>query len=683
LGDDKTWVAPYQLPTPNGESSVGSDDISALVAFDGDKIGVLWSNQLASQETMYWAWHQDGTDDRQWTTQVVYQQPEGADDHINLKSLVGDDSGRVFAVAKTSMDNSSDPLFNLLTLNLAGQWSSRVVWTQADDSTRAIVQIDSQNRELYVFAAAPCCSGGTIYYKKTALDNPTFAAGLGTPFIHSDAHPEANNPTSTKQLVNSSTDLVVMASDDETRTYLYNRLNLGGTSGDTTPPQTTITDAPSGTTTSTSATFAFSSNETGSTFACTLDNGPTEQCTSPHTYSGLDAGTHTFTVVASDAAGNVDATPATASWTVEAEADTTAPATTIDDGPSGSTTSSTATFTFSSNESGSTFACSLDGAAAEPCTSPKTYSGLAVGAHTFSVTATDAAGNVDGTPATASWTVEPDTTAPDTTITSAPPVTTSSTSATFEFTSTEAGSTFACSLDGAAEQPCTSPTAYTGLSVGSHTFAVRATDPSGNTDDTPATHSWTVEVATILTDDFASGGFAAGGWTVQASSGGTATVTAGAVHAGDLGARLVSTTAVGSTSSIRKNFAAQATLTAQWDVKVAAASSSKSFALAKVYSSTGRVFSLIRSGSGALSIEDASTTTSIGTSLTLNQVRRISVTLAQGPTADSVLISIDGLQVFSSTTRNLGTSDFTGLRLSDDSKRRSFDYRVDNVQVTS
>jgi hypothetical protein len=65
-----------------------------------------------------------------------------------------------------------------------------------------------------------------------------------------------------------------------------------------------------------SATFAFTSTEAGSTFACRLDTGPWASCTSPRTYSGLRAGQHTFAVYATDVAGNADATPATRTVTI-------------------------------------------------------------------------------------------------------------------------------------------------------------------------------------------------------------------------------------------------------------------------------------------------------------------------------------------------------------------------------
>ena len=172
---------------------------------------------------------------------------------------------------------------------------------------------------------------------------------------------------------------------------------------DTAAPNTTIDSKPAALTNSTSASFGFSSNENGSGFECKLDSGNFESCTSPQNYSNLSEGSHTFSVRATDVAGNVDATLDSYSWTVDTNA---APDTTIDSGPSGTITVDSATFAFTSSEAGATFECSLDGAAYSACTSPQSFTSLAVGQHTFSVGAMDAAGDTDATPATRTWTVE-------------------------------------------------------------------------------------------------------------------------------------------------------------------------------------------------------------------------------------------------------------------------------------
>jgi hypothetical protein len=107
----------------------------------------------------------------------------------------------------------------------------------------------------------------------------------------------------------------------------------------------------------------------------------------------------------------------------------------------------------------------------------------------------------------------------DTTIGTAPDAGTTSTSATFTFTASEPGSTFRCSLDGAAATVCTSPATLSGLSVGSHTFRVHAVDAEGVPDPTPAVHHWTVTApAPVCTPSTATVGAAADSWLLQSSA---------------------------------------------------------------------------------------------------------------------------------------------------------------------
>lgn len=269
---------------------------------------------------------------------------------------------------------------------------------------------------------------------------------------------------------------------------------------DSIAPETSIDSGPTGTVDTGTVSFAFSSSEDPSTFACRLDTGGFSPCSSPREYSGLSNGPHTFMVRATDGAGNTDLAPATQAFVVDvASSDTTPPDTTITSGPTGTITTSSASFGFGSTESGSSFECRLDSGSFSDCSSPKAHSGLADGAHTFYVRATDAAGNPDASPASRSFTVDtsppPDTTPPETTIVSGPSGTIGSSSASFGFASSEAGSTFECSLDGQAFAGCGTPRDYAALSDGAHTFAVRAIDVAGNLDVTPATRSFTVETA--------------------------------------------------------------------------------------------------------------------------------------------------------------------------------------------
>jgi hypothetical protein len=169
-------------------------------------------------------------------------------------------------------------------------------------------------------------------------------------------------------------------------------------------PGTDIDSGPTGPINNATPSFSFSSADSGATFECRIDSNDDADfasCPASFTTSALADGQHTLDVRALNSMGNFDATPATRTFTV----DTTPPTTTITSGPSGPTTSTTPTFTYTA-EAGSTFDCGIDTAALASCPATGfTAPILAPGAHTFSVRATDAAGNVEATPATRSFTV--------------------------------------------------------------------------------------------------------------------------------------------------------------------------------------------------------------------------------------------------------------------------------------
>ena len=140
-------------------------------------------------------------------------------------------------------------------------------------------------------------------------------------------------------------------------------------------------------------------------FQCKLDGGSFASSHSPHAYTGLAQGLHTFHVRAVDAAGNAGPA-ASRSWTV----DTVAPAHRVDGQAAGSDTTATSTFNWTETSTDVVaFQCWVEngsfqatvpsvGEANQPCASPLTFDVATTnnGQHQFAVRAVDAAGNVSG-----------------------------------------------------------------------------------------------------------------------------------------------------------------------------------------------------------------------------------------------------------------------------------------------
>ena len=328
--DGTSWGVPFVLPVTNPRPA--PDDISAVVAFGANKIGVMWSDHNAG--AVWWATRTDGTSPTatsSWKVQPAIQGKGQADDHLNLKALQADPSGRVFAVAKTSLnDTSVDPTLPQLLLFVfkpgTGAFTKSTVAVAGDCVTRPQIVLDTSNNLVREFHTAPSTGGcaysgvpGSIYEKTASMDNPVFAAGRGVPVIQDGASPNLNDVTSSKQSVDSKTGIVVMAVNKATKQYWYSDRPLG------TPPAPAPAPAASFDATPTSGTapltVGFTDTSTGSptSWSWTFGDGGTANTQNPsYTYSA--SGTYTATLTVANATGS-----STASKTITVAAAPTPP----------------------------------------------------------------------------------------------------------------------------------------------------------------------------------------------------------------------------------------------------------------------------------------------------------------------------------------------------------------------
>jgi PKD repeat protein len=214
-GDDAAWGTPYVVSAFFGNAS---DDLSALVAFGGDRIGLMFSRQFfGDQRFFYFAVHRDGAGDTpaDWTLDAIPGAP-ATNDHINLKA---DRAGRVFAAVKSAESAPTSRRTILLRRNADGTWSNATFGTVANGHTRPIVVLEDPGSLAHMFATCPqppdlnADAGGDICEKTTSLDDLGFEPGIGTAIIRDAGSPELNDATSTKQPVNAATGLVVLANN--------------------------------------------------------------------------------------------------------------------------------------------------------------------------------------------------------------------------------------------------------------------------------------------------------------------------------------------------------------------------------------------------------------------------------------------------------------------------------------
>jgi hypothetical protein len=207
-----SWGATHTL------DNVGPDDISSVVRFGGNKVGVMWSNTLASAAQMRFSFHTDGAAANAWSsTEAVIggpATPKFADDHINLKA---DSLGRVYAVTKTKFSSQANPGILLHRRAASGAWSRATVSRASLGATRPIVILDPSHNRIRVFEA----DSGAIRMKVSRMGVLSFAQLSAGKTVIADTGSTVGNPTSTKQNVGNATRLIVLAANGATKRYWH------------------------------------------------------------------------------------------------------------------------------------------------------------------------------------------------------------------------------------------------------------------------------------------------------------------------------------------------------------------------------------------------------------------------------------------------------------------------------
>jgi Ca2+-binding RTX toxin-like protein len=198
--------------------NVAPDDISSIVRFGGNKVGVMWSNTSAGVGQMRFSFHTDGAALNLWSpTEAVIggpATPKFADDHINLKA---DSLGRVYAVTKTKFSSQANPGTILHRRAAAGGWSNATVSRASLGATRPIVLLDPGHNRIRVIEA----TSRAIHMKVSRMNVMSFPQLSAGTTVIADTGSTVGDPTSTKQDIGNATRLIVLATNDATKRYWH------------------------------------------------------------------------------------------------------------------------------------------------------------------------------------------------------------------------------------------------------------------------------------------------------------------------------------------------------------------------------------------------------------------------------------------------------------------------------
>lgn len=248
-GEDHDWDADWVLGAGDPDFAVAtnltSQDISSVITFtdeSGPRVGVMWSN--ATTGKFYFASRPaDATAEQTgWVLETLPAELDAypSNDQINLKK---DSQGRLFAAIKTHADlmpnpDPNAPLIAVVARDRDGTFSFHPAAPVSSADTRAIVVVHegapaSGDEQLFLFVTSNPTGGAVCY--QTAAITPVLAdiafpyrscgdpglAGATQVLADTRIYNKIDNSTSTKQVLNNNTDIVILAGDQSDESYVH------------------------------------------------------------------------------------------------------------------------------------------------------------------------------------------------------------------------------------------------------------------------------------------------------------------------------------------------------------------------------------------------------------------------------------------------------------------------------
>lgn len=212
--------------------------------------------------------------------------------------------------------------------NVASGQNQRTILVVRDEGTFPVTP-DFETADLFTRTSGAVCFLSTVT-PLAGIDCVSYGSFTGVPGGNPSPTgtpaPELAAATSIHRSISSGCPTLLEASDDtddsaadftagppSPRNNATTPTEMPCSQPDTTAPQTKITKKPKRKITKRKVKIAFRSSEDGSRFECKLDKGKFKPCDSPFK-KGVGIGRHKFQVVATDKAGNTDASPAKAKF---------------------------------------------------------------------------------------------------------------------------------------------------------------------------------------------------------------------------------------------------------------------------------------------------------------------------------------------------------------------------------